>query len=218
MASYSKVLKSSLKEFGLGVATYGKRSTGSDGDETPETDDKFQDFPYIEDPKPFITNRAIEQVIYEQEPEAVASTNQAAPNQAVPGGGDMTDPGGYGGNMGGDLGAIGGIPGMDQPEPLTSTEIGRVYEMKKIYSRLTSVESFLTETEGASKPLLNLRKYVSQGIDLFEVVITNFTQFKDKIDPIIVTFYEFIDMVYETLRKYYKNESRRETSRPDNGS
>jgi len=216
MASYSKVLKSSLKEFGLGAAPYGKRSIGSDGDETPETDDKFQDFPYIEDPKPFITNRAIEQFIYEQEPEAVAP-----PNQAVPGGGDMTDPGGYGGDMGGDLGAmggLGGIPGMDQPEPLTSTEIGRVYEMKKIYSRLTSVESFLTETEGSDTPLLYLRKYVSQAINLFEVVITNFTQFKDKIDPVIVTFYEFIDMVYETLRKYYKNQSRRETASLDNGS
>ena len=67
MPSYSKILKHSLKE--LGVSTYGKRSTGKDGDETPETDDKFQDFPYIEDPKPFITHRAMESFLYEQEPE-----------------------------------------------------------------------------------------------------------------------------------------------------
>jgi len=219
MPSYSKILKHSLKE--LGVSTYGKRSTGKDGDETPETDDKFQDFPYIEDPKPFITHRAMESFLYEQEPEQQAPAKTGAPTASeMPADPSMADPAAAGGAGGADLagmgGEMGGIPGMEQTEPLTSTEIGRVYELKKIYSRLTSVESFLTETEGADKSLLNLRKFVSQGINLFEVVIVNFTQFKDKVDPIIVTFYEFIDMVYGTLRKYYKNQSRR--NKLDNGS
>lgn len=214
MSSYSKLLKQSLKE--LGVSTYGKRSTGKDGDETPETDDKFQDFPYIEDPKPFITHRAMEWFLYEQEPEQQAPVKTEPSATEMPADPSMTDPTAAGGMPAGDVAGMGAMPGMEQTEPLTSTEIGRVFELKKIYSRLISVESYLTETEGADKSLLNLRKFVSQGINLFEVVIVNFEQYKDKVDPIIVTFYEFIDMVYGTLRKYYKNQSRR--SKLDNGS
>ncbi|MHA1620746.1 MAG: hypothetical protein ACTSVO_01290, partial [Candidatus Heimdallarchaeaceae archaeon] len=84
---------------------------------------------------------------------------------------------------------------------LDSSEIGRVYEMKKIYSRLTSVEAYLSES--TDQNLLELRRNVGKAIDLFEVVITNISKFKEKIDPIIVTFYEFLDQTYSALRKYH---------------
>jgi hypothetical protein len=115
--------------------------------------------------------------------------------------------------MGGDMGSdmpggdmAGGMGGMgEQQEPLTSSQIGRVYELKKIYSRLSSVESYLARAMDES--ILELRKYVAQSIDLFEVVISNYDQYKDKVDDIIVNFYEFLDVIYSSLRKYYKGMS-----------
>jgi len=123
-------------------------------------------------------------------------------------GGEMPEgmPGGEmpGGEMpGGEMGGMGDMGmGMGEPQQnLTSSEIGRVYELKKIYSRLSAVETYLARTTDES--ILELRKFVSQSIDLFEVVITNFEQFKDKIDVIIVMFYEFLSIVYGSLRKYF---------------
>jgi len=51
----------------------------------------------------------------------------------------MGDVGGMGGM--GDAGM--GMPGMEQEEPKTAGQLGRIYELKKIYSRLTSIESYL---------------------------------------------------------------------------
>jgi hypothetical protein len=118
-----------------------------------------------------------------------------------------------GADMGGDMGSdmpggdmAGGMGGVgEQEEKLTSSQIGRVYELKKIYSRLSSVESYLARAMDES--ILELRKYVAQSIDLFEVVISNYDQYKDKVDDIIVNFYEFLDVIYSSLRKYYKGMS-----------
>jgi hypothetical protein len=54
--------------------------------------------------------------------------------------------------------------------------------------------------------MLSLRKYVAQAIDLFEVVITNLPQYKDKLDEIIITFYKFLDYIYGSMRKYFSEE------------
>ncbi len=105
--------------------------------------------------------------------------------------------------MGGMDAGMGGMGGMgEQEEKLTSSQIGRLYELKKIYSRLSSVETYLSRATDQS--ILELRRYVAQSIDLFEVVISNYDQFKDRVDDIIVQFYEFLNVVYGSLRKYYK--------------
>jgi hypothetical protein len=103
--------------------------------------------------------------------------------------------------------AAGNMPGVMPPaeEELKSSEIGRIYELKKIYSRLASVETYLARTTDAQ--MLEIRKLVGQSIDLFEVVISNFPQYKDKVDEIIVTYYEFLESVYESLTKYFKDMS-----------
>lgn len=202
MSDYKKILKQDLNEL------VGKRYVPD------EEEDQFQDFPYIEDPEPFTTYRPMEMKILEQTPEEI----EAAP-------GPVGRPPGGGGEMGGEMPAgageeyAGGEYGMgmgpggmpfpgESMQTLTSSEIGRVYELKKIYSRLTSVETYLTDN--TDKSLAEMRRYVSQAINLFEVVISNVEQFKDKIDPIIVTFYEFVDMVYAALRKYHKAQAREE--------
>lgn len=167
-------------------------------------DNTFVDFPYVEDPEPFKTHTSLEQDMPDK---PISPTPETAGAEA---GGEM--PEGMGGEMGADAGMGGmggmGMGGMGMGEPqqtLSSSQIGRVYELKKIYSRLSSVETYLARTTDQS--ILELRKYVSQSIDLFEVVITNFEQFKDKIDEVIIMFYEFLSIVYGSLRTYFNNMS-----------
>jgi len=209
--------------------------------------DRYVDFPYIDDPKGFVTHKPMEQkspVGYEDEPDTgykdgsdtgykdeqsggghipgtpptvqnkLATEQDAAAmgNPAAPAATDGTPDNAGMGDLGdagmGDLGAAGigggmGSPGMEQEEPLTSSQIGRMYELKKIYSRLSSVETYLSRAVDES--ILELRKYVAQSIDLFEVVISNYPQYKENVDEIIVQFYEFLEQIYESLRKYYKS-------------
>jgi len=98
-----------------------------------------------------------------------------------------------------------GISGMEEEEPKTPSEIGRIYELKKIYSRLVSIESFLSTTSDLT--LLKLRDYISDAVSLFETLASNLGSFKDKLDKIIVLFYEFLDIVYMMVKEYYKIKS-----------
>ena len=69
-----------------------------------------------------------------------------------------------------------------------------IYELKKIYSRLVSIESFL---DSESDPvLLKLRNYVSQSIELFQMLINNISVFRETIDDLIVIYYKFLLEVY----------------------
>jgi hypothetical protein len=181
---------------------------------------QFTDFPYIEDPTAFTTHRSLENTFLEAwlseqvpkdpnaDPESAPAPTEdagaepgAAPENAL-GDADQFGPGGDPAMGGMDQG-MGLMPG--QPPPLTTpTEIGRVYELKKIYSRLTAIEAFLSRS--VDQTMLSLRKYVAQAIDLFEVVITNLPQYKDKLDEIIITFYKFLDYIYGSMRKYFSEE------------
>lgn len=110
--------------------------------------------------------------------------------------------------MGGEEGGMGGILGMGEEDegPKTPREVGRVYELKKIYARLIAIESHLNTT--SEEVLIKLRNFVSQAIDLFKTLISNVDLFKDRIDDILVTFYKFVEHVYEILRKYYETKKR----------
>jgi len=180
---------------------------------TPNTDQigdllfpQFVDFPYIEDPVPFTTHRALENWLYEQgageakeEPEEAPADNPLGDAKAEDNTAPGTDPSTASGMdpmMGGEM--------TGQTIPMSSSEIGRIYELKKIYSRLTAIEVFLSRS--VDSKMLALRKYVAQAIDLFEVVISNIAQYKEKIDDIIVTFYKFLDYVYGSIRKYFSEE------------
>ena len=112
----------------------------------------------------------------------------------------------YDGNVGaGDPGYDMNMMGIPQEEEKDPTEIGRIYELKKIYSRLTAMEGYLADT---SDPwLLEVRNYVAQAIELFEVVSSNFNSYKDKLDEIVITYYKFIKEVYEHVKDYYRKQS-----------
>jgi hypothetical protein len=188
---------------------------------TDSSYDTFQDFPNFDDPHAYITHKALESKTIKEQKPAIPKVGGAD----VMGGGDLTgDPGipgtdpnappGMDPNTMG-MGGMGAIPGMDSmgQQTLTSSEIGRVYELKKIYSRLTSIESYLSSS--TDEALLHLRTIISRAIDLFDLVIINFTQYKEQIDEIIVMFYKFLDITYALLRDYYAREAKGELKKDE---
>jgi len=127
----------------------------------------------------------------EQNPEMGVDPNVADPNAMVGGsmpGGDVT--GGMNTGM-----------GMATEPVKTAEEIGRLFELKKIYSRLLSIEAQLSFS--ADVTLLKLRKYISKSIEFFEILIANDSAFKDQIDEIIIQYYNFLEQVYTIIKHYY---------------
>ena len=85
--------------------------------------------------------------------------------------------------------------------------LGRIYELKKIYSRLTSLESYLASE---SAPVLSkLRSFVSKAIEMFEIIVSNFSSFSERIDEIIIIYYKFLKRIYLTVRSYYKQQTKK---------
>jgi hypothetical protein len=97
------------------------------------------------------------------------------------------------------MAGMGGVPGER-----TASQVGRIYELKKIHTRLVSLENHLSQTSDVV--LLRLRVMVSKAIDLFNTMVSNIDAFikEGKIDDIIVCYYEFVETVYEILNKYYE--------------
>ena len=90
-----------------------------------------------------------------------------------------------------------------QVGPTNSQEVGRVYELKKIYSRLVSMQSYLSGSTDIN--LVKLKSYVANTMDLFRTLISNVTLYKDNLDDIIIAFYKVVNNIYMILSKYYKD-------------
>ena len=106
---------------------------------------------------------------------------------------------------GDETGTMPAMPGEEDEVPKDPETLGRIYELKKIYSRLVSIESFLNDV---SEPmLLKLRNFVSESIELFQLMINNIDTFKNKTDEIIILYYKFLRIVYELLKQFYENEN-----------
>ena len=100
-----------------------------------------------------------------------------------------------------------GMGGAYAPAPeLTAQNVGKVFELKKIYSRLLSIESQLSFS--SDHILLKLRKLISDAIELFETVISNIGSYREEIDGIIIMYYEFLTQVYDIMKRYYKIKER----------
>lgn len=117
------------------------------------------------------------------------------------------------GTAGSETGAVQGMDaglgmglgmGMEPEEVKTAGQLGRIYELKKLYARLTSIESYLSNE--SSSELLEIRNYVSQAIELFEIISANFDSYKDKLDEIIIIYYKFILEIYNNVQDFYKKE------------
>jgi hypothetical protein len=123
------------------------------------------------------------------------ATTDPSMNAEQPGGMDMGmgDEAGMGGDMG-----MGGA----EEEEKSPHELGRIYELKKIYTRLTSIESYLASE--ADPELTEIRRYVSQSIELFEILASNIDSYKEKMDDIIISYYKFLKEIYFKIKDYYK--------------
>jgi len=149
-----------------------------------------------------------EEIDTEEEATGVADKAMAAADKV---GADAKAGADIGAETGAEMGAdmnLGGIGGMDntgmfgeQEEEKTPSQLGRIYELKKIYSRLTSIESYLANESDSQ--LMEVRNYVSQGIELFEIISANFNSYQDKLDEIIITYYKFILEIYETVKRRF---------------
>lgn len=177
-------------------------------------------FPNIEDPTNYVTHVSVEEEIseapnpeenakkdkpldFEELQSAVGDEGDETGEEVAPpeeGMDPNTQPGGMPGE---DPSMMGGTP---EAQALTQNQLGRMYELKKIYSRLSSVESFLSRTTDDN--ILEIRKMVSNAIDLFELVISNFEQYKENVDEIIITYYKFLDVVYDSIRTHFKQISK----------
>lgn len=174
-------------EYGGDYKTY--REPCCEDDETKEETIREQDEPVETPEAPAEVVKKKEEEIVEPEPEV--PTEEVPTEEVPPMGGDETMP-----EM--------GLPGEEDEVPKDPETLGRIYELKKIYSRLTSIESFLNDV---SEPmLLKLRNFVSESIELFQLMINNVDTFKDRIDEIIVLYYKFLKIVYELLKQFYENE------------
>lgn len=182
---------------------------------------KENDVPFVVD-TPYNTHVQLAQ---EQEVEPVKAPNATTPPDTTglpPEAGVMTNPdvttdptltdpmGAAGGGtpqvpgMPTDPSMMGGF-GMPQQPLKTPPEIGRIFELKKIYAKLMSVDSFLSTS--SDPELLKLRNYVTKACELFETLAANLDSFKPKIDETIVLFYKFLDEIYSILNKYYADHS-----------
>lgn len=179
--------------------------------------DNFVDVPFVDDDE-YKTHTPLDIIEQEKEEEEIPETPEVEPvvpetggeeasieDPAMAGGeADMGVDPGMGGEMGGDM----GMPGEEKEEPLTPSQIGRVYELKKIYTRLSALENMLqdvTETE-----MIELRNLIAKTIDIFKTMSSNFDIYKDKLDDIIIIFYKFLDISYKKVRDYFKNNKNNE--------
>ena len=149
----------------------------------------------------------------EEVPEQEPGEEQQEPQEEVPEeGGEQPGQEGMPPEEGGEMDPNdpNAMAGMGEEPPKDPQELGKIYELKKIYSRLVSIESYLSNS--SDLVLLKLRNHVSQAIELFETLAANIKSYENKLNDIIITFYEFIEMVYKILRIYY-DKKRKEDKR-----
>ena len=183
------------------------------GDNDPEDSDvptPANDTPYYTQYVPKKESTELTEAVEEEEEEVVQQ--EEVPEEPMPeeGGEEMPPDAEMGGEMPAGEEGMGDEMGMMGPEEEVkdSKELGRTYELKKIYSRLVSIESYLATSSDIN--LLKLRNYVSKSIEIFGVIISNIKSYADKIDDIIVKYYEFLNLVYILLSKYYKEKEQEE--------
>lgn len=98
-----------------------------------------------------------------------------------------------------------GMPGMEEPKD--PSELGRTYEMKKIYSRLISMNQYLADEQ--SPKIVKTKQNIAKAIDLFAVIGANPESYKEKIDEIIISYYKFLESAYRRVKAFYKAEAKR---------
>jgi len=108
-------------------------------------------------------------------------------------------------------GGVDGIPGQmdsvgssDTPTYASGDnsvgEIGRIYELKRIFARLTTLDKYLSYS--TDDKILELKERTNTALEMFKLIISNVDKFLDKIDDIIVLYYDFLMAIYKILKAY----------------
>jgi len=107
---------------------------------------------------------------------------------------------------------MGGMQGTQQEIPRTSEQIGRLYEMNKIYARLYAIDKILKTI--ADEKLEKTKKTMNDAFDIYRMVLNNYSKYKDKMDEIILRYYDYIGSLTNELKDYF--ESRETKNQRDN--
>jgi hypothetical protein len=93
---------------------------------------------------------------------------------------------------------------LADPTQVTQIKIslGRIYELKKIYTKLLSISKLLDSRSDIKYS--ELEKETDDALDMFHVISLNLDKFQPKIDDIIVEFYRFIKRALEELEQLSK--------------
>jgi len=109
------------------------------------------------------------------------------------------------------MGAPGGGMGIGQELeqiPDSPSNIGRLWEIQKIYSHLKAISGVIQKnTDGE---LIKLKKIVNEAIDIFDLVVSNFGIFKDRLDRIIIYYYKFIERLVRVIELYYHKKNKKD--------
>lgn len=89
-----------------------------------------------------------------------------------------------------------------EEEKLDPVDIGKLYIMKKIYTRMLISDEKIREF--SETEFDGLKDWSREAIEHFQSVVANFDQFKDKLDEVIVLFQRFLVSITNSTEKTIK--------------
>jgi hypothetical protein len=151
---------------------------------------------------------------------AGAQAGMPAPDMAAAGPGMIPVAGAQDPNMGvvQDPNMMGGMSGMDPsmmgnvyaPPIKSAKELGRIYELNKIYTRLYTIHKILSNTSDSK--LQTLREMTSEAFEIFRLILNNIRSYVNIIDDIILKYYEFLGELVKLLDIYFKANSEKDNN------
>jgi len=172
-------------------------------DMTNDSNEEEMDVPNVTDDKEYTTFFRLGEQEEEEEPPMEEEEQEEVPEEEM----DSNMAGEEGMDPNAEMGMGNDQFNIEEP-PKDPNEIGRIYELKKIYSRLLSIESYLSNSSDII--LIKLRNKVSKSIELFEILSSNFKSYVERLDEIIIQYYKFLDVVYALLNQYYEEKQKEE--------
>ena len=102
-----------------------------------------------------------------------------------------------------------------QPD-YTPPEIGKIFILKKIYTRMISLNNYMDNF--SERKLLSLKNKMREATELFKMIIDNFDRFKGNMDDIIKYYRLFLITVIKELDEFLKKKWDEEETGKNNSS
>ena len=96
-------------------------------------------------------------------------------------------------------GGVDPMTGMPMPGGgAVYTAIGREYKLKDIFENLTKIRNYLRDTNNIE--LSKLYKDSDKAFEMYKLVINNLKTYKEKVDDLIIMYYELIKIMLEKIK------------------